>query len=205
MTLHALPGINYPRVSSGIPLEVNVAGRGVRLASLALCVLTVACGGTGGVVAGDPDTHCGETVQTIDPATCYALSEAAAEGDSADEYGATLYNSDGQDDECKYHVTFTSSTVERNKDVTFTVSAWELDGGDSVAGAAIRAEIFLNDTHPAPNTDVKTVESPAGTYTIGPVQFDQKGRWTVRFHLFEDCADGAASPHGHVAFYVDVP
>lgn len=170
-----------------------------RLAPLAICALAAACGGTGGIVGGAPDTHCGETVQTVDPTLC----DGADDGEPV--YGDTLYNSDGQDDECKYHLTFTNSTVRRDEDVTFTVSAWELDGAASVTGAALRAEVFLDDTHAAPDTSPTTVENPPGTYTIGPVQFDRKGRWTVRFHLFEDCATGAASPRGHVAFYVDVP
>ena len=38
------------------------------------------------------------------------------------------------------------------------------------------------------------------------VRFDAKGRWTVRFHLHEECADEAPdSPHGHIAFFIDVP
>jgi hypothetical protein len=36
--------------------------------------------------------------------------------------------------------------------------------------------------------------------------FDQSGRWVVRFHYFETCSDVPEdSPHGHVAFYIDVP
>jgi len=36
--------------------------------------------------------------------------------------------------------------------------------------------------------------------------FDKSGRWVVRFHFFESCSDVPDdSPHGHVAFYIDVP
>lgn len=170
-----------------------------RLALLALCASAAACGGTGNVVAGDPDTHCGETVQTIDPTLC----DGADAGDEV--YGDTLFNSDGQDDDCKYHLSFTHSTINRNEDITFTVSAWALDGGASVTGANIQVEATMDDGHTAPDTSPTTVENPPGTYTVGPVQFDKKGRWTVRFHLFDSCAVGAASPRGQVAFYVDVP
>jgi hypothetical protein len=170
-----------------------------RVGPLALVALAAACGGTGNIVAGDPDTHCGETVQTIDPTLC----DGADAGE--DVFGATLFNSDGQDDDCKYHLSFTHSTIERDEDVSFTVSAWALDGSASVTGAKVRADAFMDDGHAAPDTGATTVENPPGTYTVGPIQFDKKGRWTVRFHLFEDCAVGAASPHGHAAFYVDVP
>ncbi len=199
LPLHVARDMDYPSTCRRVLQEVSVARLPARVGQLALCALAAACGGTGSIVAGDPDTHCGETVQTIDPTVC----EGADDG--ADVFGDTLFNSDGQDDDCKYHLSFTNSTIERDKDVTFTVSAWALDGAATVTGANIRAEVFLDDTHAAPDTGATTVENPAGTYTVGPVQFDKKGRWTVRFHLFEDCAVGASSPHGHVAFYVDVP
>lgn len=160
-----------------------------------------ACGAVGGIVSGPPDTHCGDTVVAVDADTCEA-------GDGQpDVYGDTLYNSDGQDDGCKYHLSFTNSTIQRNEDVRFVVSAWALDGGATVTGAQVRVEASLDDggSHPAPPTGTLTTEGPPGTYAIGPVQFDKPGRWTVRFHLFEDCAPGAESPHGHAAFYVDVP
>jgi hypothetical protein len=65
--------------------------------------------------------------------------------------------------------------------------------------------VFLNDTHPAPNTDQKSTEGPDGTYRVGPIRFDGKGQWTVRFHFHEDCDDSETSPHGHAAFFVSVP
>jgi hypothetical protein len=37
------------------------------------------------------------------------------------------------------------------------------------------------------------------------VRFDASGKWTVRFHFSADCADAVDSPHGHVAFFVNVP
>ena len=89
--------------------------------------------------------------------------------------------------------------------VTLTVTAITTLDGTALAGAQASAEIFLSNTHPAPNSNVKSVEGPAGVYTIGPVRFDMAGNWTVRFHLFEDCHDTDDSPHGHIAFFVEVP
>src|SRR5258708_15069014 len=67
-------------------------------------------------------------------------------------------------------------------------------------------KFFLSNTHPAPNSNQRSTEGPAGTYKIGPIRFDQPYQWTVRFHLYEECSELlATSPHGHVAFYVWVP
>jgi hypothetical protein len=63
----------------------------------------------------------------------------------------------------------------------------------------------LGDTHSAQSTG-STTEGPPGTYTIGPVLFDEPGKWTVRFHIHEECTDlSNESQHGHAAFFVDVP
>ena len=165
-------------------------------------------GGTGGPVTGPADAHCnGKPAQPTSQASCHLTSDAGA--DMAD-YGDTLDNSEGDDDDCKYHVKWTASAVAENEDVTFTVVVTNKTDGSPVVGAApagfSMAEVFLNDTHPAPNTDQKAPESPPGTYAVGPIQFDAAGKWTVRFHLFEDCTDLAEdSPHGHAAFYVQVP
>lgn len=125
------------------------------------------------------------------------------EGDS--DYGDTLFNAEGDDDECKYHVSWTSTPVTQSKQVTFTVKVTSLVDGSAVTGAAPRAEVYLNETHPAPSVDKPSVEISPGEYTVGPVQFDASGQWTVRFHFFETCGDDAMSPHGHAAFYVSVP
>ena len=61
-------------------------------------------------------------------------------------------------------------------------------------------------THPGDTARAVTTEQPPGNYTIGPVRFDASGTWTVRFHLNENCLDLTPdSPHGHAAFYLDVP
>jgi hypothetical protein len=51
-----------------------------------------------------------------------------------------------------------------------------------------------------------TTETQPGVYTIGPHILDQSGKWYVRFHLFGSCEDTEeTSPHGHGAFWVNVP
>jgi hypothetical protein len=96
--------------------------------------------------------------------------------------------------------------VYENYDVTFTVTAKDLTDGKPATGSQSLVEAYLNDIHPAPDTDQVSTEGPDGTYTIGPVQFDAAGQWTVRFHLFEQCSDVSdESPHGHAAFFLNVP
>lgn len=125
-------------------------------------------------------------------------------GDS--DYGATHFNAEGDDDDCKYHLKWTSSDVRRNAPVTFNVTLMRLADGMAATDADIGVEAFLSETHPTPSTTIATTESTGGKYQIGPVVFDQAGRWTVRFHYYEMCSDAPEdSPHGHVAFYVDVP
>ena len=173
-------------------------------------LIAVACSGsgpTGGPVAGAADTHCtlpdgGVQAQPVSMASCQST-----EGDAGViDYGSTLFNSEGDDDDCKYHVKFTSSGVRQDNDATFNVTATEKASGNPATGANMYAEVYLSDTHPAPNTNQQTVETGGGNYRIGPVRFDAPGRWTVRFHIHAECVDLAAdSPHGHVAFFLDVP
>ena len=161
----------------------------------------------GGPVTGAADVHCntdgGLMVQSTSQASCMYKPDGG--GDAVVMYGDTMYGSEGNDDDCKYHVKFTVPAIYQNQNVTFTVSATQLGGSTAVTGAKTRAEVFLNNMHPAPNSNQNVTESPAGTYAVGPIQFDASGRWTVRFHFFEDCYDFADdSPHGHAAFYIDV-
>jgi hypothetical protein len=141
------------------------------------------------------------------------------DGSATGDYGMTLFNSSGDDDDCKYHLSWTSTPIGENRDVTFTVtSTYTTDGMPNPPACAncpvegldstnFYAEAYLDKTHPAPPTDeVVAGTSTPGAYTIGPVRFDAPGNWTVRFHLFELCTDIADdSPHGHAAFYVQVP
>lgn len=175
----------------------------------------VSCPAPGGPVAGGQDSHCGAKVQPTSAASCHPPMPdlpgtgdgGAADGGTADNpYGPTVYNAESDDDDCKYHVKWSVSTVCENADVTFTVTATKKTDGSALTRASPRAEVFLNETHPAPNSDQKATETQPGTYAIGPIRFDAAGRWTVRFHFFEECADlNDDSPHGHAAFYLNVP
>ena len=173
--------------------------------------------GSSGAVAGPADVHCAGAAQPINQADCHltGLPDGGA-GNSA--YGATLYNSSGDDDDCKYHLDWSATPIAESQGVTFTLAATykatgapdpPACGGCAVQGLTTQntlAEVFLSATHPAPNSAQVVTALPDGSYTLGPILFDAPGKWTVRFHLDELCSDVAPdSPHGHAAFYVDVP
>jgi hypothetical protein len=170
---------------------------------------------TAAAVAGPADTHCVGTPVVVDPTVCL-VAPAADDAGAADaggaggggpmaEFGATLYNAEGDDDDCKYHVKWQSTTVAANTDVTFSLSATTRSDNKPLTAAKPYAELYLSDTHGAPNTPVATTEVSPGNYTIGPVRFDARGKWTVRFHFRADCDDSPTSPHGHIAFFVNMP
>ncbi len=171
---------------------------------------------TAAAVAGT-DSHCAGKLVTVDPAVCHVVASQDAgdtQGDAGDadggaadtpDYGPTLSGTEGDDDDCKYHVKWQSTAVSENADVTFQIVATVKKDGSPLAGAKPYAEIYLNETHPAPNTAVATTETTPGTYTIGPVRFDAAGTWNVRFHFHDECNDSEESPHGHAAFFVKVP
>jgi len=119
------------------------------------------------------------------------------------------YGSRAADDDCKYDARFTNTCIVVGKPVTFSLSLRQRKTGNPGSGAHPNSpEIFLadNPSHISPSNSIKATESPLGTYQIGPIVFDVAGRWVVRFHYFEECSDVPPdSPHGHVAFYVDVP
>jgi hypothetical protein len=198
-------------------------------AGLSLLAVEIACssssssttddGSVGGPVVGPADNHCsGVTPIQVSAASCHPSADAgapatgadAAASDAAAPAPAIMFNSDGDDDDCKYHVTFTSTPVKKNQNVTFNVNVTELVNSAPATGADIVIEAYLadNNLHPAPNNGTTTSEAPAGSgmYTVAPVKFDASGRWIVRFHFYETCFDTLPdSPHGHAAFYVDVP
>jgi hypothetical protein len=200
--------------------------RSTTAAVLALGLFAAACskstggGGGGGPVSGTTDDHCaGVPAQPTSQNDCHLTAPADAGPvpvDAGSDYGPTMFDSEGDDDDCKYHVKWTSSAISENSNVTFTVVATNKTDGTPLtgpgpttgvgAGADVYIEAYLDDTHPAPLTQQSSDETTPGTYAIGPIQFDASGKWTVRYHFYEDCSDIAAdSPHGHAAFYVDVP
>jgi hypothetical protein len=144
-------------------------------------------------------------IQSVNQADCRPDGGAVTTTD----YGATLYGSEGYDDDCKYHVAWSSTPIRENTDVTFTLHV-DLAGTMTPAtGGQMNNDTYVEafiGNHPGDTARSNTVENPPGTYSIGPVSFDQPGKWTVRFHLFGDCYDVTPdSPHGHAAFYVQVP
>ena len=190
----------------------------------------------GGPVLGAEDTHClGRPPIGVDPAACHGDSTEEGEGGAPGEgepaggaggsdctqthdaeYGATLSNREGDDDDCKYHVSWTSTPIRQNQDVTFTVAAQDLATGRPLESLAIDHEFPLSRVEvyqpcepyrlgPVQNAKAEFEETAAGVYQAGPLRFDQPGRWVVRFHFYEQCNDGEQSPHGHVAFFIDVP
>lgn len=184
------------------------------------------CASPGGAVLGPQDNHCeapdgGEIIQDTTTAGCYADAGPDSGGDDGggdagnigncgdNAYGATMDNNWGADDDCKYNVLWTSTPICENVPVYFTVSAVRRQDNMPLTGANARPDVVLNCDHPIPNTPTPRDPSPEispGTYLVGPITFDQPGKWVFRFHFNEDCLDIADdSPHGHAAFYIDVP
>ena len=187
------------------------------------------CAAPGGAATGAVDSHCtdasGPIAQPASAASCHPGGGMPMDMDAgmpmdmdagmpmdmdggmpAETPADPRFNAAGDDDDCKYHVAWTATSVCQNADVSFTLTITRKADGQPAAGASPHAEALLSATHPAPNSAQTAAETSAGTYQVGPVRFDASGRWTVRFHLYEDCEDTLEdSPHGHVAFYVDVP
>jgi hypothetical protein len=177
------------------------------------------CIGGEGAVAGAPDEHCiaedgSEITQVI--GMCATGGEAAEEGEEGEEHEheegeehPILTGREADDDDCKYRVRFENTCVAVNEPVTFTLTLTRKFDGMPGAGTEPRfPEVFLagDPTHISPSANISATEGPPGTYEIGPIVFDRAGRWVIRFHYFESCSDlPEDSPHGHVAFYIDVP
>ena len=158
---------------------------------------------TAAVVAGAQDAHCGTKVVTVNTAVCHGAGNADA-GAGTSDYGDTMFNAEGDDDDCKYHLKW-SAASGTGGEVTYTLTLTNKSGNTPVTGAPIDIEAFLDETHPAPNTAQTSKEtSSPGTYTVGPVAFDKSGKWTVRFHVHDECDDSKESPHGHAAFFMQV-
>jgi hypothetical protein len=171
----------------------------------------------GPVPAPKPDMHCIDDddkpiKQEVNESACMAPADAAPPPDEGDagvsDFGPTLNGSEGDDDDCKYHLKWTTSCITQNTDFTVTVTITDKVDGKPVVTtpAKLDYELYLDD-HLAPNTSpkYKTTSTP-GVYTLGPLRVDQSGKWTLRFHIRWDCVDLTEdSPHGHAAFFVNVP
>jgi hypothetical protein len=175
-----------------------------------------ACTDGGGPIAGEADTHCeGSDGTPVNQSIGRCQQDggevaAAGAGGAADEAYVVRYGSSAADDDCKYDTSFTHDCIAQNTPVHFTVTLEKRaeDGAPATGDDPNSPEIFLDadHSHISPSLGIKAPEVAPGTYTIGPVIFDAPGRWVVRFHFFEECSDlPEDSPHGHVAFYIDVP
>jgi hypothetical protein len=187
-----------------------------------------------GVVIGPPDDHCkagdgGLTVQTIGvcdvasqslvPANAASCSVAFTTGGSAGnadggvdgavggtDFGPTMYGAAGNDDDCKYYLSWTATPIKEGADTFFTVTAIRLADMMPATCAGLSPDVSLNPFVGVPTPPHPSTEIAPGVYQVGPVKFTQAGVWTVRFHLFEECGDSQEdSPHGHAAFFVQVP
>jgi hypothetical protein len=167
-------------------------------------------GGGGPVMSTMPDDHCKDSSGmdiTQEVGMCVSSADEDAVAGDEEEYG-TYFGSEGNDDDCKYRVSFTHTCIKLNEPVTFSLQLTHKSDGTVATGAnPSHPEIFLADSsHPSPSNRISAPEGPDGTYQIGPIVFDRSGRWVVRFHFFEGCSDiPKDSPHGHASFYIDVP
>lgn len=166
------------------------------------------------------DSCCDPAVKNL-PAICSAAPDGGDDEDACD-YGATLFGTSGYDDDCKYDVSWTSTPLcEGTGGVEFTVTAKDATDGSPVTGGSYKMEAFTTtpgdpsspsycdnqSLHPSPTDEAAMTETPAGSgiYKVKMV-FDAAGKWTIRFHFHENCADVLDdSPHGHAAFFVNIP
>src|SRR3569623_2015023 len=95
-------------------------------------------GPVGGPVSGLADAHCGGvTPIVVSQASCHPAGATGADPGTAEPEAPELYIAEGEDDDCKYHVTFCSSPVWRNEnfffeviDTTLAASATAATGAD---------------------------------------------------------------------------
>jgi hypothetical protein len=177
---------------------------------------TMCAGSSGPVEDGAVDMHCidasGNAInQTIGKCETESnTGQAGAGGATQDETYDVHTTSSAQDDDCKYNVSFTVGCITVNQPVTFAVKVVKraAPGGPMTGDDPNSPEVYFasDPSHITPSNQINAPEGPAGTYRIGPIVFDESGRWVIRFHLNEECSDiPDDSPHGHVAFYIDVP
>jgi hypothetical protein len=171
-------------------------------------------GEAGGMVAGPADMHClnVETI-TVRELSCHPDAGAPPPPDDAgmEPEPAVQNNSEADDDDCKYHVRWTSTPIYRAMPVTFTVTVVNKVNNTPIpfppnASFGVAGVLASDDTVVLPNTSPMQMLGANGTWTFGPVRFDTAGDWKVTVHIREECSDNLEdSPHGHVTFLVRVP
>jgi hypothetical protein len=207
--------VSVVRASLVFPLSVVVRSLVLTLGMACSSTSNGVVDGGAGIVQGEADNHCmGMDPIMVSQASCHVAANPDA-GTSSGDGGAmeelpVHFGSSADDDDCKYHASFTTTPVLVNTNVTFNVTVTHLAGGAPATNADVVLESYMADNlfHVIPNNGTKTTETPAnsGKYVMKPIKFDQSGRWVVRFHFYETCDDILEdSPHGHVAFFYDVP
>jgi hypothetical protein len=217
---------SMPGAATPGPADTHCAGppQMVQVTSMAGCYADAAAAGddSGGDDASADATGGGDAASGDAAGGSDAAMGDDSGGDAGDigncgddRYGATMYGNSGSDDDCKYDVKWTSTPICRGMPVYFTVTATtRADGpsgpaGSPLKGANARPDVVLNCSHPIPNSPAPADPSPEimpGVYQVGPIVFDMPGKWVFRFHFFETCMDfSPESPHGHAAFYINVP
>lgn len=208
-------------VRGGLGLLAAVAALGLACSDDDDAAAGECIGGDGAVASsGTPDAHCtaedGTAIAQV-IGMCATGVEEGEEGEEGEEHEhdeeeehAILTGREADDDDCKYHVRFENTCVAVNEPVTFTLSLTrKFDNAPGTGTVPENPEVYLADdpTTISPSLgNISASEGPLGTYEIGPIVFPQSGRWVIRFHYFENCSDlPEDSPHGHVAFYIDVP
>jgi hypothetical protein len=194
------------------------------------------CSAPGSVPTGPATTRCdladgGLLIQPVSAASCMAGGDAG--DDETCPWGDTLFGQEGPDDDCKYHVAWTSTPLCESPPladggfgpgVVITVVATYLGTTTPLTGAHTHIEYYIPETqeagpdggvcdsvtvHPGPSIVqsglYEMTETTPGTY-VGQIVFDAPGPWTLRFHFNEDCFDILPdSPHGHAAFHLLLP
>ena len=168
------------------------------------------CEVLGKATKGPADKHCGSEAVTVDMAACEPMSMADEDAGTSEEpagsdFGETMYGMEGDDDDCKYHIEWSATSLCQNADVYFTLKLTTKSDGMPVAGAMPEPDITLGDSASAQTANAEAEEISDGTYRLGPIRFTQSGNWTVRFHFFDTCVDSETSPRGHAAFFVTIP
>jgi hypothetical protein len=169
-------------------------------------------GEAGGMVPGPADLHCMNVPPiTVSQASCRTDAGAPPEGDGGEPEPPVQNNTEADDDDCKYHIRWTSTPIYRGMPVTFTVTVTNKANNTPIpfpanAGFEVAGVLASDDTVVLPNTSPMQMLGMNGMWTFGPVRFDNSGDWKITFHIREDCSDNEEdSPHGHATFLVRVP
>jgi hypothetical protein len=213
--IHSRALIGLGVILTGLPLVLTAACSSSSAKPAATTGADAAtCAAPGGPVMGSADAHCAGKLQPTTMAACDVKQDAAAPPVTDCDYGPTLENQESDDDECKYHIKWTSTPVCQG-DVIFTATLTNLADGSPAAG--VPSGLYLESFQPRnpkapcdvdeqhPGQPAYLSEKAPGVYE-GVVPFDATGLWTIRFHIHNECtAVRPDSPHGHAAFRLTVP